>query len=70
MRWKNSYVATTAALALVSASAIAAESVTINGRVHTCTNSCVVTVRADGSYSVTDSDGGRVRITIPSTQAK
>jgi hypothetical protein len=51
--------------ALISAKAMAEQSVTINGITYTCTNTCVVTV-TDGNINAVDSNGGRVRARFPS----
>lgn len=51
-------------MAFAAAPSHAEQSVTINGRTHTCTNSCNVQI-SGGSYSVSDCCGGRVRITFP-----
>jgi hypothetical protein len=55
---------TIAAGALAPATAQAQDSVRVNGRLYTCTNSCVVTTGDDGSWSITDCCGGRVRTTF------
>lgn len=52
-------------LLLVSLSAIAGDSVTINGQTYTCTSSCDVTTHEDGSYTVTDCCGGQVSTIYP-----
>ncbi len=41
-----------------------ADSVNVNGTTYTCTNSCKVTLNSNGTYSVKDCCGGRVRFTI------
>lgn len=65
---KNTLLTVAAVTLLALApTAMAEQSVTINGTTYTCTNSCVVTVTSTG-YSVTDSAGGRVRFRIPGNQ--
>ena len=54
-------------LAAVSASAVAGDSVLINGRRYTCTNTCNVVTYSTGRYSVNDCCGGRVTMTIEPT---
>jgi hypothetical protein len=49
--------------ALAPVIASAEETVRVNGRLFTCTNRCVVDTGADGSWSITDCCGGRVRTT-------
>ena len=48
----------------LAAPSYAEQSVTINGRIHTCTNSCNVQI-SGGSYTICDCCGGRVRISFP-----
>lgn len=62
-------ILTASAIALfaLAPAAMAEQSVIVNGTTYTCTNSCVVTVTSTG-YSITDSNGGRVRFTIPGNQ--
>ncbi|GAB3734702.1 hypothetical protein GCM10028862_17890 [Luteimonas pelagia] len=48
--------------ALAPATAQADETVRVNGRLYTCTNSCVVHTDDDG-WSITDCCGGRVKTT-------
>jgi hypothetical protein len=42
-----------------------ADAVIFNGVTYTCTNTCVITVKPDGTWGVVDSLGGRVKITFP-----
>ena len=66
---KNTLLTVAAVTLLALApTAMAAESVTINGRTFTCDNSCVVTVSPTGVVGVRDSAGGRVRSTIPGNE--
>jgi hypothetical protein len=53
---------TIAAGALAPATATAEETVRVNGRNYTCTNSCVINTDGD-SWSITDCCGGRVKTT-------
>ncbi len=56
-------------LLLVSTAALATQSVTFNGRNYTCTNQCVITV-SGGSYTITDSNNGSVKVSYPGNQEK
>lgn len=58
-----------AASVLIAPMVMAAQSVTFNGLLYTCTNRCVITVTGN-SYTVTDSDGGQVTVRIPGTHDK
>jgi hypothetical protein len=68
MSIKISAAAVAVVIAVGANAAYAAQSVTINGRTHTCTNQCVVTTKPNGDYTVTDSEGGRVRVSYPTNQ--
>ena len=52
--------------ASIAATGLALADTTIfNGVTYNCPNTCVVTVKSDGTWSVLDSGGGRVKITYP-----
>jgi hypothetical protein len=51
---------TIAAGALAPSTAVAEETIRINGRTLTCSTRCVVTELGDGRWQVTDCCGGRV----------
>jgi hypothetical protein len=50
---------------IAAAGLVLADSTIFNGVTYTCPNTCVVTVKPDGTWSVLDSGGGKVRITYP-----
>lgn len=50
------------ALLAVSLPARAVSTVTVNGYIYQCQNTCVVGVNSNGSLYVSDSDGGWVQI--------
>lgn len=53
-----------AAVALFSAPVFASQTVVINGITYTCTNTCVVTINNDSTFTVRDCCGGRVSIKV------
>lgn len=40
--------------------ALAGDSVIVNGRQYTCTNTCMVTMKPNGAYNIRDCCGGNV----------
>lgn len=62
---KKCFVCAFVGAAFFCANASAQDSVPINGITWVCDNQCVVIVNPDGTYTVRDSEGGRIHARLP-----